>query len=369
MIFKTTIAACIITLLINSIVHADTYNSGARNLIDQSKINWLLDREYLQKPRGGTSRGMETEVDLQESQYFKKLLAEKNKKQKDRLAILSMTGEYRANFEFTEMFGSDSNYELDNPYKSWGTEKVLIIENQEDFISLQHIIVMYFKNSDGSIMKPHVMKHWRQDWKYEDKKILTYRADEKWENIGINNSQGTWSQTVYQVDDTPRYESYGEWIHGAGASKWISKITPRPLPRREFSIRSDYDLLSGINKISIMSWGWVMEEINDKLKKPSNFIGSEYGIARYQRIKNYDFNPALTYWKNTYEYWSAVRSQWMNIINDNKIVCMNKLVEGKPSYMYYFMQAEKFKSSNNPSLIAENISSTTESFLKKRCEL
>ena len=33
---------------------------------------------------------------------------------------------------------------------------------------------MYFKQEDGSISDPVVMKHWRQDWKYEDSEINTY---------------------------------------------------------------------------------------------------------------------------------------------------------------------------------------------------
>ena len=48
-----------------------------------------------------------------------------------------------------------------------------------------------------------------------------------------------------------------------------------------------------------MEWGWIMEEINDKIQTPDNYIGSEYGLARYQKIKNYEFQPAYDYWNET----------------------------------------------------------------------
>ena len=53
-----------------------------------------------------------------------------------------------------------------------------------------------------------------------------------------------------------------------------------------------------------------MEELNEKIIFPNKFLGSEFGIARYQRISNYDFSPAHDYWNDTKEYWSIVRGKW-----------------------------------------------------------
>ena len=262
----------------------------------QNEINWLLDRFKYQEIRGGTTKGLDVELDVNASKYFKGLQNNNlDKKDKDRLAILSMVGEYRVGFEFLETFGSENNYKLDKPYQSWGTEMVVVIKDEPNFISLQHIMMMYFKDEDGSITGPYIQKHWRQDWEYEDENILNYKKNKIWEKSEVNKNRNTWSQTVYQVDDSPRYESFGEWVHSKSASRWVSQPTPRPLPRREFSVRDDYDLLLGLNKITIMSWGWVMEEINEKIIIPNDYLGSEYGVARYQRISNYDFKPAHDY--------------------------------------------------------------------------
>ena len=97
------------------------------NKINQNEINWLLDRYKYQDIRGGTTMGLAVELDENTSKYFLDLQDKKlDKKSRDRLAILSMVGEYRVSFEFIETFGSENNYKLDNPYQSWGTEMVIV---------------------------------------------------------------------------------------------------------------------------------------------------------------------------------------------------------------------------------------------------
>ena len=40
--------------------------------VEQSTINWILDRDHIQKPRGGNTDGLPTEIDTSGSKYFKK---------------------------------------------------------------------------------------------------------------------------------------------------------------------------------------------------------------------------------------------------------------------------------------------------------
>jgi len=150
-------------MILNNSVIAENHSYGSpKEKVNQSKIKWLLDRHNIQESRGGTTNGLEPEIDIKTSDYFLKLQSSTNKKDKDRLAILAMSGDHKANFEFTEIFGSDPNYKLDNPYKSWGTETIIVIQNSENFISLQHILVMFMNDKDGNIKGPYVQKHWRQ---------------------------------------------------------------------------------------------------------------------------------------------------------------------------------------------------------------
>ena len=176
-----------------------------------------------------------------------------------------MQGKYRVYFDFMETMGFVEDYQPKQPYQSWATEYVKVIEDEKDFISLQHIIVMYFKQD--APVDIHCMKHWRQDWKYEDSVINTFTGNETWvkSKIPWSAKKGTWSQSAYQVDDSPRYQSYGNWIHSENFSSWTSKETWRPLPRREFSIRDDYDVLVGVNIQTITPTGWVHEQNNKKV--------------------------------------------------------------------------------------------------------
>ena len=360
----------LLSIIVFSSAFADNNSYGpVKDKIDQSQLNWILDRHPVQESRGGSTNGLEPEIDTKISKSFDKIHNTFSKKEKDKLAILAMAGEHKANFEFTEIFGSKPNYNLDNPYKSWGTETIIVIENSENFISLQHILAMFTKDKKGVIRGPFVQKHWRQDWTYEDKKILEFQGNNEWVIKDHKNIRGSWSQAVYQVDDSPRYESYGTWVHEKGASRWISQITKRPLPRREHTIRNDYDLLQGINKISILPWGWVMEESNDKIKNPSSFVGAEYGLARYQRVKNYDFNSAYDYWNSTKEYWDIVRYTWDDILFSEDKFCLRKEVKNSPLFMHHFAQAELFKDSNDKKAAAESVKETISNFKNDACSL
>ena len=71
-----------------------------------------------------------------------------------------------------------------------------------------------------------------------------------------------WLQTVYQVDESPRYASTGRWQHTPSFSTWLSGDTWRPLPRREWSVRSDYQVLVGSNRHTVVPSGWLQEENN-----------------------------------------------------------------------------------------------------------
>ena len=155
----------LIMLILFSVFIINHVQAEDKSAVYQNEINWLLDRFKYQEIRGGTTRGLDVELDTNTSEYFKSLQnSNLNNKARDRLAILSMVGEYRVGFEFLETFGSEINYKLDNPYQSWGTEMVIVIKDEPNFISLQHIMMMYFKDENGSTTGPYIQKHWRQDW-------------------------------------------------------------------------------------------------------------------------------------------------------------------------------------------------------------
>ena len=303
-------------------------------------------------PRGGTTQGPAVTYDPNPHPGWQSLQqAGLSSKSKDRSAILAMAGPYQVSFDFLETVIFDSEVEPDRPYQSWGTEYVYVIEDQPDLISLQHIMVMYF-DQDGTTVGPFVMKHWRQDWAYQQPWYLEYQGDDIWQKrqIPSDELEGVWVQSVFQVDDSPRYASYGRWEHYSNFSTWKSQRTKRPLPRRESSVRNDYDILEGFNRHSILHDGWVQEEENRKRvvnEAPSEdgaheYVSKELGVARYRRIIEHDFSAGDEYWQLTGDFWAKVRDTWNNTIVSAESIQFTQLHDGQTLFELLFTLADEF---------------------------
>lgn len=313
-------------------------------------FSWPTLKECGFVPRGGTSTGTSVTLDSQPHEGWLKLQDPKlSDFERDRQAILAMAGPYRTTFDFLETVGYVPGFKPDKPYQSWGTEYIYVVEDKKDFISLQHIMVMFFQQGE-EVMGPVVMKHWRQDWQYEKRDLLVYAGNDTWRRELLSRRQvaGTWAQAVYQVDDSPRYESYGRWEHKPNFSTWQSQLTWRPLPRREHTVRSDYQVLEGYNRHTILPDGWVQEEENYKLKltergKPAAetpYLAKELGINRYQKITDFDFSAGDAYWQKTGEFWRAVRDEWTAISRKKKSFRLHDEINGEQLFMPLFEYAE-----------------------------
>lgn len=285
-------------------------------------FSYPLDGSTL-KPRGGTTRGVPVSVDTTPSPAWQALQSPGlTPQERDRRAILAMAGSYRVSFDFLEIASytaADDPQKL-GPYQSWGTEKVYVDRDEPGFVSLVHILDMRFVDKDGKPTAPMVTKHWRQDWRYEPEAIVEYQGRDRWQRRAVPEAarRGAWSQTVYQVDESPRYASLGRWQHNASFSTWISGETWRPLPRREWSVRKDYDTLIGSNRHTVHPTGWTQEENNlkarlDAERRPDAafpYLGREVGMARYERLKGADFSAADRYYAATRSFWHEVLAAW-----------------------------------------------------------
>lgn len=333
----------------------DTTGSSGHQAADtqqrQYTFTWNFNDSSDLKPRGGTSKGVPVTLDNAPSEAWLKL-QEPNLShlERDRRAILAMAGQYKVSFDFIEVAGFTENYQPKAPYQSWATEKVYVLEDKKDFISLQHILVMQTMNKDGTKNPPMVTKHWRQDWQYQPKQVLTYKGYNTWlaQPVPKAEQKGTWSQTVYQVDDSPRYGGVAAWQHFGNYSNWNSADTWRPLPRREYTVRNDYQVLLGNNRHIILPTGWVHEQQNNKVildvnAKPdvkAPVIAREMGFDRYERIKDYDFALGDTYLKNTEPFWHEVRKQWSNLSQLNKLIHLRASADKDGLYLSPFNYAQ-----------------------------
>ena len=335
--------------LLCTAVHA--YEPGPADTAADGRYTFTWPFDAGLQPRGASTRGVAVALDQEPTEAWKRLHeGGLTDFERDRRAILAMAGPYRVNFDFLEVVRFDPSLKADAPYQSWGTEYVFVSRDSGDFIALQHILVMRILQADGTPSEPMVTRHWRQEWQYQADAELVYQGANTWvrKTIPPDQRPGTWVQSVYQVDDSPRYASAGRWMHTDSFSSWTSDETWRPLPRREWSVRKDYQVLVGTNRHTITQTGWLQEENNLKLVldatgKPRAvlpFLAREYGVARYERIKNYDFEPGKDYFDKTEPFWSEVRAAWREVSNAGRFR-LSKPVDQGQLFMPFFDYAEK----------------------------
>lgn len=253
--------------------------------------------------------------------------------QQDRRAILAMAGSYRVSFDFEETEVLAPGYATHAPLKTGATELVVVLADSPGRVSLQHVLVV-----GGG-----VTKHWRQDWAFEDRELLEFRGHNTWteRQVSTDEARCTWTQAVFEVDDSPRYEGIGRWLHDAQGSVWQSNETWRPLPRREYKKRSDYDVLLGVNRHRITATGWEHEQANVKVVlAPHHALVRERGLNRYTRIDADATQAAASYWQATAAFWQQVRAEWTRVLAPRKRVQLSTEVDGKRLYEPLFERAE-----------------------------
>lgn len=261
---------------------------------------------------------------------------EAKKFQQDRAAIKAMVGCYKVNFEFAETFSPDTSYKYHDRKFDWGIEYVLLTEDSEKKIGLQHLLI---------VNDTMIIKHWRQDWVYENKELLSFYKDNEWKKESINpeSIKGTWTQKVYQVDDSPRYEGFGTWVHVDGKHYWES-TADAPLPRREHTKRSDYNVMKRHSRIEITATGWVLEQNNEKILRGNGvdkLLCWERGMETFTK-GSYNCQPAIDWWNKNTKYWADVRSVWSEVYAASSSLQLVKKVDNQFLFEQLFDKGEAF---------------------------
>jgi hypothetical protein len=315
-------------------------------------FSWQFTPGELMAPRGGTSRGAPVSLAAGPSAQWQQLQEDGiSDFERDRRAILAMAGDYRTSFDFIETVGFGADFEPARPYQSWGTERIYVVEDTGRRIVLQHIMAMFIHGEGEEVLGPFVQKHWRQQWVYEPEQLHVFSGADRWRRVRPSDGAGRWAQSVYQVDDSPRYAAVGAWEHNASFSAWQSEATWRPLPRRESSIRSDYSVLVGTNRHTILPNGWVQEEENLKtvlddagnVSRSSPYMARELGVNRYELIENFDFSGADAYWDATAAFWSDVRAAWDSVFARRNEFVFSESVDGTALWYAMFQFAAELE--------------------------
>ena len=255
-------------------------------------------------------------------------------KKQDIEAIKEMCGCFEIDFKFSEtfQFSNDSNYSKSKNYNAKALEYAMLIKDEKDHISIQHLLVM----------GDYVIKHWRQDWIYQNKDFLKYDGNTNWKYMSKTKKdvKGQWTQKVFQVDDSPRYEGSATWVHVDGKSYWENS-SYAPLPRREYTKRNDYNIMIRGNRHEITKYGWLHDQDNFKVVKDLEsdsevIIASEKGLNKYTKVDESKCNKAKKWWDENNEKWSFVLNKWNSIYSKKDDISLRQTVENKPLFSFLF---------------------------------
>lgn len=260
-----------------------------------------------------------------------------SKKKKDRNAIKEMCGCFEVTFNFAETFQhtKDSLYKPSKSKIASGLEWATLVVDENNKISIQHLLQV------GNPANPHIVKHWRQDWLYENTDFYRYNGDNNWvfEEKSRSDVKKQWTQKVYQVDDSPRYEGSGTWVHVDGKSYW-ENTTDAPLPRREYTQRSDYNVTVRGNRHEITDDGWIHDQDNLKVVREAGkedvILASEKGYNVYKKVDDSRCQAAADWWQEHQEKWATVRKKWAEVYNRNTDLSLETKVENKALYKHLF---------------------------------
>jgi hypothetical protein len=265
------------------------------------------------------------------------------KKQLDQKSIKDMCGCYEVTFNFAETF----NYSKDSLYKSSpqeiskGLEWAELLVDKDDKIVIQHLLQV------GTPEEPYIVKHWRQDWLYENTELYTYDVDNTWKYVKKPASEvkGQWTQKVFQVDDSPRYEGSGSWVHVDGKHYW-ENTTDAPLPRREYTERSDYNVTVRGNRVEITDTGWVHDQDNEKLiredGKEDVVLAKEKGYNTYVKVDDNRCAASREWWKQHYDKWALVRNKWDQVFDRDLDLTLKEKVSNKTMFKF-LLDEENYK--------------------------
>jgi hypothetical protein len=268
-----------------------------------------------------------------------------------------MCGCFDVTFNFAETFNysEDKNYKPSDVKISKGLEWAELVTDNKDKISIQHLLIV------GPKQRQSIVKHWRQDWLYQNTDFYVYNGDNNWKYISKPRSEvkKQWTQKVFQLDDSPRYEGSGSWVDVDGKSYW-ENTTTAPIPRREFSKRSDYNVTLRGNRHEITDFGWVHDQDNKKIIRKDNvedfILAEEKGYNTYVRVPDERCLKAQQWWAENKSEWELVRSKWNTVFAAKKDLQLRKSVDKKPLFRFLFAKDYEFTQ--------ENINETIDSFVK-----
>ncbi|MBL7748868.1 MAG: hypothetical protein JNM19_15630 [Chitinophagaceae bacterium] len=258
----------------------------------------------------------------------------------ERKIVDKLCGCFEVDFKYAETFSPNPDYKYHEREETGGTaELALPIEVSDKKIVIQHLLV---------VGPSTVVKHWREEWTYENPVIWKYKGDRTWikETLTAETVKGKWTQTVWEVADEPRYQGFSQFVNLDGKMIWQS-TTDAPLPRREYSVRSDYNILRRTNRLNITDSGYLHEQDNQKIIRTNGtdkLLVEEKGHNSYKRIADKECAAAKEYWEKNGTYWGKVRTIWADYISTHDRVTLKNKIDDKFLHEYLINLGKEYLS-------------------------
>jgi hypothetical protein len=98
----------------------------------------------------------------------------------------------------------------------------------------------------------------------------------------------------------------------------------------------------GTNIQTITPTGWVHEQNNKKVITSNQAVlAKEIGIARYERIKDFDWQVGFYYWAETSDYWKRVRNIINNKLDNSSTFKLRPPQNAEPLWSKLFTMADE----------------------------
>lgn len=245
-------------------------------------------------------------------------------------AIDDLCGCFEVTFNYAETFTTDT----ENEYKAGKlNDKAVVelsmpIEKTDKKVVIQHILVA----------GPHIIKHWREDWVFENANLWNFDGDQTWKKLPAlkpEQVKGTWTQTVWEVDDAPRYQGASRWVENNNQVYWLN-TTDAPLPRREYTKREDYNVMERTNRLIVTDNGYMHEQDNRKIVRKSGkdeVLAYEKGYNNYVKVDDSKCAAAKKFWTaEKAAFWKDVVATWDAYLAKSATIKLTKDVDGKLLY-------------------------------------
>lgn len=253
--------------------------------------------------------------------------------------VNKLCGCFSVNFQYAETFSPDETYKYHDREDMNAMELALPIENTDKKLVIQHLLV---------IADTMVIKHWREEWTYENPALYEYTGGKNWKKktLAANDVKGKWTQTVWEVNDEPRYQGISAWVNNDNKTYWESTVDA-PLPRREYTVRNDYNVLKRRNRIMLTNDGYVHEQDNEKILRENGkdkLIVLEKGYNTYYKAEESECDAARNWWKKNSAFWTVVKNEWENYLAKTDNVSVKNTVEDKILGDYFTTLWKEWKS-------------------------